>query len=209
MLVLHDRGARTGLSLFSTVSIENQDVILRLESRFSRGLKIKCQLTFDRYFTRIVSLLIDQKIEFIPPMNTVTYPFWYLFRGPEQSLLWGTDIIFLIYLLCSPTTCSRWWHQLPCIWLLIRNYNVTSNSSQKKITSKFLYFGVIIVRNITLTVIAIALNVWKEYTMYLLHCVHMCFLMSFLLLLFQTLGYAPDFIQAVMKPLIKPIKEKG
>ena len=37
----------------------------------------------------------------------------------------------------------------------------------------------------------------------------MCFLMSLLWLLFQTLGYAPDFIQAVMKPLIKPIKEKG
>ena len=30
MLVLCDRGAGTGLSLFSTVSIENQDVILRL-----------------------------------------------------------------------------------------------------------------------------------------------------------------------------------
>lgn len=142
-------------------------------------------------------------------MNIVTHPFWYLFRGREQSLLWGIDIIFLIYLLCSPTTCSRWWHQLPCIWLLIRNYNVTSNSGQKKITSKFLYFKVIILKNITLTVITIALNVWKEYTMYLLYCVHMYFLMSFLWLLFQTLGYAPDFIQAVMKPLIKPIKEKG
>ena len=67
MPVLRDRGARTGLSLFSTVSIENQDVILRLKSRFSQGLKIKSQLTFDRYFTHIVSLLIDQKIEFIPP----------------------------------------------------------------------------------------------------------------------------------------------
>ena len=27
--------------------------------------------------------------------------------------------------------------------------------------------------------------------------------------IFQSLGYAPDFIQAVMKPLIKPIKQKG
>ena len=32
---------------------------------------------------------------------------------------------------------------------------------------------------------------------------------EFPMALFQTLGYAPDFIQVVMKPLIKPIKEKG
>jgi len=32
---------------------------------------------------------------------------------------------------------------------------------------------------------------------------------EFPVVLFQTLGYAPDFIQVVMKPLIKPIKEKG
>ena len=59
MLVLHDRGAGTGLFLFSTVSIENQEVILRLESQFLQGLRIKYQLTFDRYFIHIVSLLID------------------------------------------------------------------------------------------------------------------------------------------------------